>query len=49
MARTLMAVSNSFLGPVAADIIIFSIIWDDNLDNFVLLMICCVYSLESPR
>ena len=36
--------------PVAADIIICRIIWDGFLFFFyILIMVCCVYSLESPR
>ena len=33
--------------PIAADIIVFGIILGDFL--FILIMVCCVYSLELPR
>ena len=50
--RLFWTLSNSFLSPlqknpIAADIIVLWIIWDGFL--FILILVCCVYSIESPR
>ena len=57
VARILMALYHGYFelilkpltkkNPTAADIIVFGIISGDFL--FIFVMVCCVYSLESPR
>ena len=54
VARTLMArlprllrIESLTKNPIAADIIVFGMISGDFLS--ILIMVCCVYSLEFPR
>ena len=47
MARLPHVLESLTKKTIAADVIVFEIISGDFL--FILIMVCCVYSLESPR